>query len=54
MLPSWLKEEQIEGKNKDKTVEVDGQTQLDRNQFELEKKKLFDRIKSYKDNKSHE
>lgn len=54
MLPSWLNEDQSNEQNKDKTNESDGQTQLNRDQFELEKKKLFDRIKSYKDNKSHE
>lgn len=40
MVPSWLNEE-----------ENDQQSELDREQFELEKKKLFDRIKNYKDKK---
>ncbi len=51
MLPSWLKEEEQtdNGENETKADVPD----LDREQFEAEKKKLFDRIKKYKDNKNN-
>lgn len=54
MLPSWLNEDQTINQNKDEQKQPDKQTKLEREQFELEKKKLFDRIKNYKDNKSNE
>jgi replication initiation and membrane attachment protein len=54
MLPSWLNEDQTINQNKDEQKQPDKQTKLEREQFELEKKKLFDRRKNYKDNKSNE
>lgn len=53
MLPSWLNEDQSIDQNKGEQKQPEGQTNLDREQFELEKKKLFDRIKNYKDNKNN-
>jgi len=59
MLPAWLSEEtnsdhkdQQELKQKEK--HDDKASSVDIEQFELEKKKLFDRIRKYKDNKHNE
>ncbi|WP_174879176.1 DnaD domain protein [Metabacillus niabensis] len=51
MLPSWLKEEE-QTDNSENETKADV-PELDREQFEAEKKKLFDRIKKYKDNKNN-
>lgn len=52
MLPSWLNEDETIDENKDVKPDNDGLSQVDREKFEMEKKKLFDRIKKYKDNKT--
>jgi replication initiation and membrane attachment protein len=54
MLPSWLSEDDSIDQNKNVPKQEQNQTKLDREKFELEKKKLFDRIKNYKDNKNNE
>jgi replication initiation and membrane attachment protein len=54
MLPTWLSEDENIEQNNDEQKQTDGQLKLDREQFELEKKKLFDRIKKYKDNKTND
>ncbi len=56
MLPDWLSEDDTKTSEQDqpkKTEKVIGEKK-DLEQFELEKKKLFDRIKKYKDNKNSE
>ncbi|KKI91755.1 Replication initiation and membrane attachment protein [Bacillus sp. SA1-12] len=53
MLPSWLKEDDNDESTKDETKDKNEQLHIDQEQFELEKQKLFDRIKKYKDNKSN-
>ncbi|MGM7720889.1 replication initiation and membrane attachment family protein [Metabacillus sp. Hm71] len=53
MLPSWLKEDDNAEQVNDEAKEKKEQSQIDREQFELEKRKLFDRIKKYKDNNNN-
>ncbi|WP_226667087.1 replication initiation and membrane attachment family protein [Metabacillus litoralis] len=52
LLPSWLDQDQENSTKKVETTKADEKTDLEREQFEREKKRLFDRIKNYKDNKT--
>lgn len=56
MLPSWLSEEKTSSGEQQsaKKKTQNEEKNLEFEQFELEKKKLFDRIKKYKDNKNNE
>lgn len=54
LLPAWLDQEQESPNKEIESKKPDEKTDLEREQFELEKKKLFDRIKNYKDNKTKE
>jgi replication initiation and membrane attachment protein len=54
MLPSWLNADDSIEQNNNGQKQTEDKTNLNSEQFEMEKKKLFDRIKNYKDNKNNE
>jgi len=54
ILPEWLKDDEGNTDKEEQQQNKEGAERKNLEQFELEKKKLFDRIKKYKDNKSGE